>query len=144
MDTLTPTTYTIGQVAEMFNLSVSTLRYYDQEGLIPGLQKNAAGVRQFDQRNINAINIIECLKRSGMSIKDIKQLMGWCVEGDDTLELRLEMFQNLKQQVLNQMAELQATLDTIDYKCHYYQQAVADGTEKYVAEASHHLDTDNL
>lgn len=144
MDTIANETYSIGEVAAMFNLSVPTLRYYDHEGLILNLRKNAAGVRQFTEQNINAINIIECLKRAGISIKNIKQFMKWCDQGDATLDLRLAMFQELKTQVQHQMDELQATMDTIDYKCHYYQQAVADGTEKYVAQSHHHLDTDNL
>lgn len=144
MDTIANETYSIGEVAAMFNLSVPTLRYYDHEGLILNLRKNTAGVRQFTEQNINAINIIECLKRAGMSIKNIKQFMKWCDQGDATLDLRLAMFQELKTQVQHQMDELQATMDTIDYKCHYYQQAVADGTEKYVAQNHHHLDTDNL
>lgn len=68
-------TYTIGQVATRFNLSVPTLRYYDQEGLIPNLTKDQAGIRRFNNENLEALQVVECLKTSGMSIKDIKQFM---------------------------------------------------------------------
>lgn len=130
--------YLIGEVAKQFNLSISTIRYYDKEHLIPNLQKNTAGTRVFTQENLDTINIIECLKKSNMSIKDIKTFIEWCETGDETLQQRLNMFQQLQQSVQRQMAELQKTLDTINYKCHYYTQAVADGTEAYV-KAGHNV-----
>ena len=59
--------YTIGQVSEMFDLPISTLRYYDKEGLFPDI-KRISGIRKFDEKEIEAIRVIECLKRSGMEI----------------------------------------------------------------------------
>lgn len=125
-------TYSIGEVAKQFNLTVSTIRYYDKENLIPNLKKGTTGMRVFTQENVDTINIIECLKKSNMSIKDIKIFIQWCKTGDTTLQQRLEMFQNLRQSVQAKMNELEKTLDTIEYKCNYYTQAVADGTESYV------------
>lgn len=69
--------YTIGQVSEMFNLPVSTLRYYDKEGLFPELNRTS-GIRQFSENEIEALRVIECLKKTGLQIKDIKQFMS-CV-----------------------------------------------------------------
>ena len=63
--------YTIGQVAEMFELPISTLRYYDKEGLFPEM-KRVSGIRQFSEKEIEALRVIECLKRSGLEIKAIK------------------------------------------------------------------------
>ena len=51
--------YTIGQVSEMFNLPVSTLRYYDKEGLFPELNRTS-GIRQFSENEIEALRVIEC------------------------------------------------------------------------------------
>lgn len=75
--------YTIGQVAEMFNMPISTLRYYDKEGLFPDLARTS-GIRRFGERELEALRVIECLKRSGLEIKDIKQFMQWCGEGSST------------------------------------------------------------
>ena len=72
--------YTIGQVSEMFDLPVSTLRYYDKEGLFPELNRTS-GIRQFSENEIEALRVIECLKKTGLQIKDIKQFMSWCMEG---------------------------------------------------------------
>ena len=130
----TQPTWTISEVAAEFNLSIPTLRYYDQQGLIPGLQKNAAGAREFTSENRAALHVVECLKRANMSLKDIRQFMDWTTIGDATLPQRLAMFQNLRQTMQHQLAEMQATLAFLDYKCDYYQQATADGTERYVKE----------
>ena len=63
--------YSIGEVSQMFDLPASTLRYYDKEGLLPHIQRQGTGIRRFDQRTIEALRVIECLKKSGMEIKDI-------------------------------------------------------------------------
>ncbi|MDC4186496.1 MerR family transcriptional regulator [Loigolactobacillus coryniformis] len=80
----------------MFGLTVSVLRYYDQEGLIPALHKNAAGVREFNSENLDALQMVACLKTSGMMLKDIKQFMQWIAQGDETLDLRLALFKQIQ------------------------------------------------
>ena len=127
-------TYTIGQVATRFNLSVPTLRYYDQEGLIPNLTKDQAGIRRFNNENLEALQVVECLKTSGMSIKDIKQFMQWSSEGDETLAQRLTLFQKLREHLETQLDLLERNLRVVDYKCAYYGQAVEDGTEARVKQ----------
>ncbi|BDR59657.1 MerR family transcriptional regulator [Xylocopilactobacillus apicola] len=128
------TTYSISEVAQMFNISPSTLRYYDQEGIIPNLHKNHAGVREFSPDNLATLKLVGCLKCAGMSIKDIKIFIQWCADGDSTLQKRLEMFHELRRTTKAQMQELEATLDTLEHKCRYYTQAVKDGTEKFVKQ----------
>ena len=61
--------YTIGQISEMFGLPISTLRYYDKEGLFPDLQRQS-GIRQFSEKEVEALRVIECLKASGLEIRD--------------------------------------------------------------------------
>lgn len=127
-------TYSIGKVAALFNVSVPTLRYYDSEGLIPHLERTASGVRRFSKENLDTINMIGCLKNSGMAIKDIKQFIQWCDEGDKTLKNRQAMFYQLKQSLQQQMAELQSMMDVVDFKCQYYDTAVKYGTEEVAKE----------
>jgi DNA-binding transcriptional MerR regulator len=126
--------YRIGEVAKKFNLSISTLRYYDKEGLIPFLEKNESGNRIFDDEAISGLITIECLKKSGLSIKDIKTFIDWCREGDESLKDRLEMFLARREALQSQIKELESTLNYIDYKVEYYTKAVADGTERIVKE----------
>ncbi|MGI6009904.1 MAG: MerR family transcriptional regulator [Ruminococcus sp.] len=123
--------YTIGKVSKMFHLPISTLRYYDKEGLLPGLQREASGIRRFDDRSLESLRVIECLKKSGMEIKDIKQFMVWCSEGSATYEKRLKMFQHQKESIENKIAQLQKTLEMVEFKCWYYTHAIEEGNEAF-------------
>ena len=120
--------YTIGQISEMFNVPASTLRYYDKEDLFPDM-KRTSGIRKFSDRDIEALRVIECLKLSGLEIKDIKQFMAWCAEGPATYAQRKELFEARRKAVEEEMAQLQKTLDMIRFKCWYYETALADGNE---------------
>ncbi len=120
--------YTIGQVSEMFDLPISTLRYYDKEGLFPSMQRHS-GIRQFGEKEVDAIRVIECLKTSGLEIKDIKRFMEWCMEGPSTYAQRKELFETRKAAVEAEMAQLQKTLDMLKLKCWYYLTAIKDGSE---------------
>ena len=125
--------YTIGQVSEMFNLPISTLRYYDKEGLFPGMERQS-GIRKFSERELEALRVIECLKKSGLEIKDIKQFMAWCVEGASTYPNRKELFETRKSIVEAEMMKLQKTLDMLKFKCWYYETAIRDGNEERLNE----------
>ncbi|MBO4573671.1 MAG: MerR family transcriptional regulator [Clostridia bacterium] len=125
--------YTIGQVSEMFNLPISTLRYYDKEGLFPGMERQS-GIRKFSERELEALRVIECLKKSGLEIKDIKQFMAWCGEGASTYPNRKELFKNRKAIVEAEMVKLQKTLDMLKFKCWYYKTAIYDGNEERLNE----------
>ncbi|MDO4667734.1 MAG: MerR family transcriptional regulator [Streptococcus sp.] len=127
-------TYSIGEIAKKFNLSVSTLRYYDKEGLIPNLEKSKSGIRIFNDFSISSLVTVECLKRSDMPLKDIKQFIEWCKEGDATLEKRRDMFLERRLLVEQQIQKLNKTLDYINHKCQYYEKAVNDGSEKNVLQ----------
>lgn len=122
--------YTIKQAAELTNLTPVTLRYYDKQGLLPYMERRESGYRMFSDGDIAMLRVIECLKKSGMSIKDIRQFSEWVLMGDDSLQERYEMFLERKKAVEAQIAELQKTLDFINHKCWYYETAIEAGTEK--------------
>ena len=122
---------TIGEISEMFQIPVSTLRYYDKEGLFPHLVK-VSGIRNFTDREIENLRIIECLKRSGMEIKDIKQFMQWTTEGASTYPQRKQMFEDRLAAVEEEMQRLQKTIDMLKFKCWYYGQAIQDGNEDQI------------
>ena len=121
--------YTIGQVSAMFGLPVSTLRYYDKEGLFPNLGRDS-GIRKFGEKELEALRVIECLKKSGMEIKDIRQFMEWCAQGSQTYPLRLELFVRQKAAVEQEVQRMRRVLDMLTFKCWYYEQAVCDGNEQ--------------
>ena len=125
--------YTIGQVSEMSGLPISTLRYYDKQGLFPGMERTS-GIRKFSDKEMEALRVIECLKKSGLEIKDIKRFMDWCVEGASTYPQRKELFEQQKKTVEAEIAHMNRVLDMLKFKCWYYEQAMQDGCEDRVKE----------
>lgn len=120
--------YTIGQISEMFHLPISTLRYYDKEGLFPDIERQS-GIRQFSEKEVEALRVIECLKASGLEIKDIKQFMEWVREGSATYAQRKQLFEDRRAAVEEEMRQLEKTLAMIRFKCWYYETALRDGNE---------------
>ena len=123
--------YTIGQVAAIFQLPISTLRYYDNEGLFPYL-KRKAGIRWFSEQELEALRVIECLKKAGLEIRDIKQFMQWCTQGASTYPQRYELFVRQRAAVEAEMERMQRTLDMLRYKCWYYETAIQEGGEEHL------------
>ncbi|WP_423363569.1 MerR family transcriptional regulator [Mycoplasma sp. P36-A1] len=79
-------TYTINEISKKVNISISTLRYYDKEGLLPLLDRSSSNNRLFDDSDLECLNMIECLKTTGMKLKDIKTFFEWCQQGDSTIK----------------------------------------------------------
>jgi DNA-binding transcriptional MerR regulator len=124
--------YTIGEVAKMFNIPASTLRYYDKMGLFPNLNKAIANIRQFSDADIATIETIECLKDAGLQIAEIKDYIQLCAKGNSTLEKRLELFEVSQQKVKVQIKGLQNTLNMLKIKAYYYKLSIERGGEEFV------------
>lgn len=129
--------YSIGEISEKLNLPKSTIRYYDKEGLLPFVERKESGIRVFAESDVSMLQVIECLKSSGLSIKDIKKFSEWCLKGDQTLQERYELFLESRKKVKEQMAELEKTLELIEHKCWYYETALEAGTESIHKNKSH-------
>ena len=107
--------YTIGQVSEMFDLPISTLRYYDKEGFFPHLVRKG-NIRYFSNHEIEALHLIECLKKSGLGIKEINQFFAWVSERSASFEKRKELFEARKEAVEAEIKSLQETLSLLEFK----------------------------
>lgn len=120
--------YTIGQVSEMCKLPISTLRFYDKEGFFPNLMRKG-NIRYFSESELDAIRIIECLKHSGLEIKDIKQFFQWVVEGPSSYMKRKELFETRRTALEEEIRSMEKTLALLKFKCWYYETAIQDGNE---------------
>ncbi len=120
--------YTIGEMAKLLGIPTSTLRFYDREGMLPFMQRTGGGIRMFSDSDYGYLKLVECLKKSGLSLKDIKDFIGMVLQGDETIEQRLQLFQKRKEEVEKQQIELQNTLDILRYKCWFYETARTAGT----------------
>ena len=120
--------YTVGETAKLLGVTASTLRYYDKEGLLPFVERSVGGIRMFKESDFEWLQVIGCMKKAGMSIKDIRQYIEMVLQGDDTIEMRLEMFRHQREELRAQMGELEHTMEMVEYKCWYYETAKKAGT----------------
>ena len=123
--------YSISQVAKMMGVTPSTLRYYDQEGLLPHI-KRVTGMRVFEDEDFRWLRVLNCLKNTKMPIKKIRKYVQLAQKGDETLQERYQLIQEQKEYILSQIQEYQYYLQEIEYKEWYYQQAIQAGSEESV------------
>lgn len=120
--------YTVGEMAKKLGVAPSTLRYYDQEGLLPFVERSSGGIRVFKDSDYEWLQVIGCLKKTGMQLKDIKSFIEMAMQGDETIEPRLALITKQKAAVQAQIAELEETLRTLEFKEWYYITAKENGT----------------
>ena len=107
--------YAIGQVSEMLGLPISTLRYYDKEGLLPGLRRSS-GIRRFSDRDIEALRMIAYLKRTGLGIDSIREFMAWDDESMECFGKRLQLLQRQQKALAEEMERLQGAMDMLTWR----------------------------
>lgn len=122
--------YSIGEMAQKLGISTSTLRYYDKEGLLPFVKRSEGGIRIFKEEDFRWLHLIDCLKKTGLSIKEIKTYIDLSLTGDSTISERLQIMQKHRENVVDHIHQLQRMLYLIDYKCWYYETAQKAGTCK--------------
>lgn len=124
--------YRISDISKILNIPSSTLRYYDKEGLLPNLQKDTFGNRIFKEIDFEWVNTINCLKKTGMKIKEIKEFLILVQEGDSTIDQRLNLIKKQKVLVEKQIKDQYKTLEFLNYKTEFYEKAKELGTVKAV------------
>ena len=128
--------YTIGEMAKLLDIPASTLRYYDKQGLLPFVERSKSGIRMFQEKDYEWLKLIECLKKSGLTLSEIKNYIFMAIRGDETIEDRLQLFLNQKEVITQKITELQETLKVVEYKCWYYETAKKAGTVSVPKEMS--------
>ncbi len=98
---------TIREVSEKYNISQAALRYYERIGMIPPVTRTAGGVRDYQEGDIEWVELVKCMRSAGLTVEAIAEYVRLCQEGDGTILARLELLQS-------QMALLQAQKDQIN------------------------------
>ena len=124
--------YSIHDVSKKTGLSSHTLRYYEKEGLIPGVERSPGGFRQYTEEDLESLGLICCLKNTGMSLQEIARFLALSREGDATLGRRVALLQAHREEVLARIAEMQIHLDKVTRKLDYYSEKlrVYEASEK--------------
>ena len=112
--------YSIQDVSKKTGLTTHTLRYYEKEGLISGVERSQGGFRQYTDEDLERLGLICCLKNTGMSIQDIARFVQLTHEGKHTLKERVEILRKHREQVLERMEEMQKHLDKVTWKLNFF------------------------
>lgn len=124
--------FTIKEVCEEVGISYETLKFYCKEGLVPNVKRDKNNYRIFDEKNIAWLKGLQCLKKCGMSIKDMKLYMNYCMEGPSTIPERKEMLNKLNESLVKKINDLNECIDFIENKQVFYDD-VLDGKIKYIS-----------
>ena len=124
--------YTMKNVCEELELPYETLRYYCNEGLVPNVKRDANNHRMFDDRDLNWLRSLQCLRKCGLSIKEVKSYLNYCLEGPSTITIRKEILEAKKEALLKEIESIQESVDFIDQKQDFYDGVLA-GRIKYTS-----------
>lgn len=124
--------YTMKQACEEAHMTYQTLKYYCNEGLVPNVRRDSVNRRCFDEATVKWIKDLSCLKKCGMSIEEMKTYLALCLEGPASIRKRQAMLAQKRNALLASMAELQGSIDYVDWKQQFYQD-VLDGKRPYVS-----------
>lgn len=126
--------YSIKEVAEKFNISSYTLRYYERESLIPSIQRNN-GRRVYTDADLGWLQIVCCMRATGMSISYIKNYVNLCTSETDTLEERRKIMIGQKEIIEKEIKKYTDLLELVDMKLDYYDKKVSkDELKKMITE----------
>lgn len=122
--------YSMKEVCQKLDMTYETLKYYCNEGLIPSVKRDKNNYRIFDENTVNWISSLSCLKKCGMSIKDMKQYLDYCLQGQSTIPERQVMLNKQRNFLLEKINELEKSINFIDEKQEFYN-GVLDGSIPY-------------
>jgi DNA-binding transcriptional MerR regulator len=114
----------IAEVSEKYKITVDTLRYYERIGLIPPVTRTESGIRDYGETDINRVEFIKCMRNAGLPIEALIDYMTLLQQGEQTSEARKEILVEQRAILATRLAEMQKTLELLDYKISVYEQRI--------------------
>ena len=124
----------IMEVSEQYGISSDTLRYYERIGLIPPVNRNGSGIRDYNELDLRRVEFIKCMRSAGLPVEVLIEYVALVQQGDRTIEARKEILIEQRKLLVNRMNEMQKTLDILEHKIEVYEQAVLK-KEKQIVQA---------
>ena len=114
----------IAEVSEQTGMSPDTLRYYERIGLIPPVNRNGSGIRDYSELDVRRVEFVKCMRSAGLPLEVLIEYYGLVQQGDQTIEARKEILKKQRERLVAKMADVQKTLDLVDHKIEVYENAV--------------------
>ncbi len=114
----------IAEVSEQYGISSDTLRYYERIGLIPPVNRNESGIRDYNELDLRRVEFIKCMRSAGLPVEVLIDYVALVQQGDKTIEARKEILIEQRELLVDRMNEMQKTLDILNHKIEVYEKAV--------------------
>ena len=125
---------TIAEVSQKYQLTADTLRYYERIGLIPPVNRNSSGNRDYTEEDCRWVKFIKCMRGAGLSIEALIEYVALFQQGNETIDVRKELLLEQRRQLAERMEELQNTLSYLDNKIDGYEERmlkVEEGLKRF-------------
>jgi DNA-binding transcriptional MerR regulator len=114
----------IAEVSDQYGLSTDTLRYYERVGLIPPVNRNESGIRDYRELDLRRVDFIKCMRSAGLPIEVLIEYVALVQQGDKTIKARKDILKEQRELLLARMNEMQKTLEILNHKIEVYEKAV--------------------
>ncbi len=123
--------YSMKEACQMTNMSYETLKFYCNEGLVPNVKRDKRNYRIFNDKDIKWIESLNCLKRCGMTINEMKEYLALCLEGEKSISERKIILEKKREALVKALDDIQKSIDFIDWKQHFYDDVLARKIKYY-------------
>jgi DNA-binding transcriptional MerR regulator len=131
--------FRVGELAARSGRSVHAIRWYEAQGLMPGVLRDTGGRRVYDDRHLSWLELIERLRRTGMSIAQMREYTRLVKQGRTTLAEQRELLRSHRSRVEQALHEWTVALQLLDHKLEFYGEWIDTGrrpSEKPMIETS--------
>ncbi len=122
----------IAEVSEKYGISSDTLRYYERIGLVPPVNRNGGGIRDYNELDIRRVEFVKCMRSAGLPVEVLIEYIGLVQQGDKTIEARKEILTEQRELLVARMEQMQKTLDILDHKIEVYEKAVLKNEKEMI------------
>jgi DNA-binding transcriptional MerR regulator len=114
----------ISEISQQSGISSDTLRYYERIGLIPPVNRNGSGIRDYSELDVKRVEFVKCMRKAGLPIEVLTDYFQLVHQGDRTVEARKEILKEQRARLMAKMEEMQQTLDLLNYKISMYEETL--------------------
>jgi DNA-binding transcriptional MerR regulator len=130
----------IAEVSERYSISSDTLRYYERIGLIPPVNRNGSGIRDYNETDVKRVEFIKCMRSAGLPIETLIVYVRFVQQGDSTIEARKNILTEQRDLLMTRMKEMQKTLDLLNYKINVYEHSVLNKEKEMIESEAQALE----
>lgn len=123
--------YSMKETCQITNLSYETLKFYCNEGLVPNVKRDKNNRRIFDEKDVNWIKSLSCLKNCGMSISEMKEFLNLCLMGESSIPQRKVILARKREKLLDEIKNIEEAIAYIDWKQNFYDDVLSGKTEYF-------------